>query len=80
MGIRDKRKPEPKSQVIDTILPDIDINNYIYEDTEPGEEVSCINIGGKLVASLGNVITITGKPKSRKTTFLQAFLASFLSG
>lgn len=80
MGIRDKLKQDKKSTVTEIVLPEINPQDYIYSDTEPGNEVSCINIGGKLVGSLGNIVTITGKPKSRKTTFLQAMLAAFLSG
>jgi len=80
MGIRDKLKQGKKSTVSEIVVAEINPNDYIFTDIEPESEVSCINIGGKLVGSLGNIVTITGKPKSRKTTFLQAMLSSFLSG
>lgn len=79
MSLREKIK-QPKKVVTEIAIPNINPSDFIFTDIEPGTEVSCINVNGKLVGSLGNIITITGKPKSRKTTFLQAMLSSFLSG
>jgi hypothetical protein len=80
MGIRDSLRQAKKTQVDGIAIPEINPDDYLFSDIEPGNEISCISIGGKLVGSLGNIVTITGKPKSRKTTFLQATLAAFLSG
>jgi len=79
MSLRESLK-QSKKIVNEIAIPNINPSDYIFTDIEPGNEVSCINVNGKLVGSLGNIVTITGKPKSRKTTFLQAMLSSFLSG
>lgn len=79
MSIRDTIK-QAKKPVDEQTRTEINPNHFLYVDTAPGDEQCCISIGGKMVGSLGNIITITGKPKSRKTTFLQAVLSSFLSG
>lgn len=60
--------------------PDINISEFVYNDEKPGDEVICVKIGGKVVGSLQNIITITGKPKSRKSTVMAAILAAFISG
>ena len=44
----------------------------------PSEEQKTFTIGGKLVGSLGNFIAITGIPKSGKSTYLSAIIASAL--
>lgn len=70
------------SDIINTGLSEKNINpkDYLFTDIKPTDETDCMFINGKKVGSLGNIVTITGKPKSRKTTFLQAFIASFISG
>jgi hypothetical protein len=67
-------------QKISPAATEINPANFLYEDTEPENEINALYVNSKLVGSLGNIITITGKPKSRKTTFLHSFIASFLSG
>jgi len=70
------------SDLINEGLKDKNINpkDYLFTDIKPTDETDCLFINGKKVGSLGNIVTITGKPKSRKTTFLQAFISSFISG
>lgn len=58
----------------------IDPLKYLYKDTRPPAETVCIEIGGKKIGSMGNIVTIQGKPKSRKTVFITGLIASFLSG
>ena len=69
-----------KQKVEAAAVNEINPANFLYEDTEPENEIKALYVNSKLVGSLGNIITITGKPKSRKTTFLHSFIASFLSG
>lgn len=61
---------------------EININpgDYLFKDEKPPEEVLCITINDKKIGSLGNIVTIQGKPKSRKTVFVTGMIASFLSG
>lgn len=55
-----------------------DIKNIIaeafYQDVDIQQPPPLIKVGGKTVATEGNFITISGLPKSRKTTF--AFIAA----
>ena len=50
-----------------------------YIDQEYIAPIPVIQIGGKTVATDGNFITISGLPKSRKTTFAAYMVASALS-
>lgn len=61
---------------------EININpgDYLFKDEKPANEVLCITINDKKIGSLGNIVTIQGKPKSRKTVFITGMIASFLSG
>lgn len=61
---------------------EININpaDYLFKDQKPPNEVLCITINDKKIGSLGNIVTIQGKPKSRKTVFITGMIASFLSG
>lgn len=61
---------------------EININpaDYLFKDQKPPNEVLCITINDKKIGSLGNIVTIQGKPKSRKTVFITGMIASFISG
>lgn len=58
----------------------INLSDYLFKDQKPPNEVLCITINNKKIGSLGNIVTIQGKPKSRKTVFITGIIASFLSG
>jgi len=64
-----------KKQEISEIL-----KQTIYVDTELEQPAPVITIQGKTIATPGNVVTINGLPKSRKTTYQSFFIASALSG
>ena len=65
------------------VLDDYDLNalepeNFLFNDTIPPDDTNCIFVNGKKVGSLGNIVAITGKPKSRKSVFIHAMLAGFI--
>jgi hypothetical protein len=56
------------------------INETLYVDQFIEQPTPTIIIGGKIVAVLNSFISICGLPKSRKTTFMNYFIASALTG
>jgi hypothetical protein len=56
------------------------INECKWIDKDYGIITPVITIQGKTIATEGNFITLNGLPKSRKTTFLQFFIYSALTG
>ena len=56
------------------------INECRWIDKDYGIVQPVITIQGKTIATEGNFITLNGLPKSRKTTFLQFFIYSALTG
>lgn len=56
------------------------INECKWIDKDYGILQPVITIQGKTIATEGNFITLNGLPKSRKTTFLQFFIYSALTG
>jgi hypothetical protein len=66
------RDPETSNE------PKFDLSKYILEfNTEIEEPVPIIMQGDKLVISRGNLSVISGAPKSRKSMFVAAMVASF---
>ena len=56
------------------------INETKFIDKFIEQPLPTITIGGKIVGVLNSFISICGLPKSRKTTFMNYFIASSLSG
>jgi len=56
------------------------LNRARYIDSDIPTPEPVITIQGKTIAHPGNVVTINGLPKSRKTTYQSFFIASALSG
>lgn len=54
------------------------IDSSLFVDREIQQPIPLITIQGKVILTEGNFITISGLPKSRKTTFQQLFIASGL--
>jgi RecA-family ATPase len=59
----------------------LDINLFKVSnlDSSPDPSKYILFIGGRRVASIGNFICITGKPKARKSAFAQAILSSAIT-
>ena len=57
------------------LIQDTKFIDQYFEQPQP-----TITIGGKIVGVLNSFISICGLPKSRKTTFMNYFIASALSG
>lgn len=49
-------------------------------DLVPDDSKFILFCGGKKIGSAGNLVTIIGKPKARKTTFAHAILSSAIGG
>lgn len=62
-----------------TFLPvsEFEIKN---KDAEPDYNKFVLFAGGKRIGSVGNFISITGKPKTRKTAFANAIISSAIIG
>lgn len=56
------------------------INETLFIDQFIEQPKPIITIGGKIVGVLNSFISICGLPKSRKTTFMNYFIASALTG
>lgn len=64
-----------KKEVIEKV-----IEKTFYKDEELIQPDPVITISNKVILTASNYITISGLPKSRKTTFMQFFIASALTG
>lgn len=56
------------------------IEQTLFVDVEMIQPEPLLTISGKTILTENNFITISGLPKSRKTTFMQFFIASALTG
>jgi len=52
----------------------------ITKDSEFGEDMIFLTIGNNIIGSAGNFISLTGLPKSAKSTYLMGIIASAISG
>lgn len=55
------------------------IKSSLFDDVNIIQPTPLITIDGKTILTEGNFITLSGLPKSRKTTFMQFFIASGLT-
>lgn len=56
------------------------VNKSLFIDSERTQPAPLITILDKVILTENNFITISGLPKSRKTTFMQFFIASCITG
>ena len=56
------------------------VNKSLFIDLERTQPPPLITISEKVILTENNFITISGLPKSRKTTFMQFFIASCITG